>query len=676
MSKHKNILLITVDALSKFYIDRAKNKNGFFDNLEKKSYCINNMYSMAPFTQGALKAYWSGEDTIEGYSYLSETSCLKNSIFNQYQEKGYFLYIGRLVPFFCDRFPFDFNNDDNNPAVRGFDHLWRGRLNYFLNIFDKGQLKKTDLWKIEYILTDFFASYKYFDVEYRKFMEDKEKYIYEILEKKEKSSLYLYADDSLYKLCKNKNLTNVSTILKKDILKEEAAFAVKSKYKNIAIFIEKNKGFVSKERLDKELVNSSNRCLQSNDDLITQLRDSYEHLPKLKDEVDEFLEWYDNKDIKQPFFAYIHNYDFHFPENFLNSSYDNKKEYIEEIIERENELDELYDNGISVSKQLCLRNIERVLNYFWKELKKRKIFDDTYVVLTADHGISNFMNIVDYDSDRWNYTKVNFQIPFYVQGANTIAEVNNNFYSAKDIYQWLSLSCDFKVFERNKKDFSYAYWINGVPDLDRNFIQLGIRNNEFSITYRGFLTQLFHEKNIVGVYNLKKDRDECRNLGCIDFSDTNLKKQILRLKDIWNNLIWNILSNKSGNYGYDLKYGDFIDNKGFFESVYERFQMEKWTEIKEKLSRRKVILYGAGVRAFELLNNSLFDLEINEMWDSTGDVKKYRYGCKVSIPHALENPSDYFIIITSRYEIEMIWKLKQLRIQEYMLSDLIIWDGK
>ena len=76
----KNFLIVTIDALSKWYIDQVKMSNDFWTYLEKETLNFSDMYATGPFTEAAVRGFWSGTEPLFGSSYLSETNFSNETI--------------------------------------------------------------------------------------------------------------------------------------------------------------------------------------------------------------------------------------------------------------------------------------------------------------------------------------------------------------------------------------------------------------------------------------------------------------------------------------------------------------------------------------------------------------------------------------------------------------------
>ena len=203
-----NFLIITIDALSKWYIDQYKKENSFFTYLEENTYSFQNMYSTGPFTEAAIRGYWCGNDSLDGYSYLSE-SHFEQDTFLDFFSKSHYMYYGELIPYFNYKIKCDSRNKREKCEERAFEHLWSARLSYYCDLYKNGQLSKKEFWKIEFILEQFFEKYsRAYSValECKKYKCDKTMYILDILEHRELSDFYHGLSNQLVEICKYPNL--------------------------------------------------------------------------------------------------------------------------------------------------------------------------------------------------------------------------------------------------------------------------------------------------------------------------------------------------------------------------------------------------------------------------------------------------------------------------------------
>lgn len=665
-----NFLIVTIDALSKWYIDKIKKNNSFFSYMEKNTYCFSNMFSLGPFTEAAVRGYWSGDFPLKGYNYLSESHFENDTFFEEYS-KSHYMYYGELIPYYNYKTKTDNELQREKCELRAFEHIWSARLEYYCGLFRSGNIKQNDYKKISFILDQYFQKYeraKAVASEKIKFESNKKGYINEILKEEKKCSLYRALNNNLLDSCKYRNITCIENQIKRDISADEALFIKKAKNKNIQIALA-NK-FNKPDALESILNGEKNRCIISNNDLLAQMRDENEKLPKLKEEIDDFLSWYDTigKELSVPFFAYIHNYDFHFPENFLNTRYEDQEEYHREVGNLIVKLDNLQNNNISVSKQLCLELIETNLKYFWDQLSKRNIFENTCVIFSADHGISNFMNPINKSNSRWNYTRTNFNVPLYIKAPNVENKIDYRMLCTNNFKQYLKdINSNKKIIEFNshnqQKEYIYTLWINGIPEIDRSPIKIGIRDREWSITCEGLFSQSFHSLKILGIYDLTNDYDE---INSVDYhqaiKDKNFNELYKAMGLEWYRQIHDLIGDEKVHKIYD----NVIEFQEILSEYQDYFSDNKRTsksEFLERLHGKKLIIYGCNQITVDLLGNIPDECELQEIWSDSNEPLKQYYGHKVVIPHSVDNAD--IVVNCSTNELQFLQMMKDNHISNY-----------
>lgn len=655
--------MIVIDALSKWYIDQYRGEIGFFSDLEKLGYSASNLYSTGPFTEAAVRGFWAADDPLRGKSYLNESDFRNQTIYQVFKNLNYYIYFGELIPFFNDNIYSDNKITRENPCVRGFEHIWRGRLIFYINLFKQKCFKNSDFWKLEFLLEKYFDDFhKISNVnsEYHKYMKNKKEYILDILLNEEESSFFKNQDYTMFYSCKYRNIENYKNQKSHSVTKEEIEFVYHVKEKNTDFLFEMNKKFGCEDIIENELNGSRSRCIHSNENILSHMRDENEKLPKLKEELDEFLDWYDKEgqELKIPFFAYIHNYDFHFPENFINTRYeDNPIKYNKEVKEKLQELNSLRCKKMSVSKQLSLLNIEKCLKYFYDKIRLREIDKNTIIIITSDHGISNFMYPIDKKNERWNYTKINFQIPFYMFGCG-IKKYNDMYlHSSKEIVSMLlriSQTQDDIIespLEDIDKECIITSWINGVPDYDYQKIKLGIRTQKYSITYESYLSQFFSYDNIVGLYDLLIDPDECYNLYYKDIEDDDFTILMRKLPDFWFDEILNIINADEGEYRLKKIYKFLLCKPERFREINKNAIYLTQDKLDNIISGKSIILFGDKKNVVDFLVSYNYSYKIEELW--VDDLKEECFmGHKIAKEWKIKK--DIPIIIVGNKEIEML----------------------
>lgn len=661
----KNIIVLVIDGLSKWYIDRIK-KDTFFEFLDDNTYCYDNLFSVGPFTEAAVRGFWSACNPLEGVSYLSET-CYKKERFQEWFSESHYMYYGELTPYFTDGIKYDNKNLKREKSwKRGFEHIWKNRIKYYIN---SAENNKSNIWKVEFILENYFKSYNRSPEvisESKKYFNDKLAYIKDIIINKTESSFFSALSNELYYDCENANMAKYKKQFNHVLSVDEAFFIKEAKDKNISYILEAKDEESIKE---KELSGTSNRCIHSNNDLLSQMRDENEYLPKLKEELDDFFNWYDSEGntLEKPFFAYIHNYDFHYPENFINSRYNNREEYDKEVCALRKKLHSLNNRNMSVSKQLSLLLIADNLKYLWEEVQKRGLIDDTCIVITADHGISNFMYPLNKSENRWNYTRTNFNVPMYIYDKSIPCQHNKFLYSSINFFDIIKKININEFNNDNSSDNKYIFtsWINGVPDFEREKIKIGIRSKKYSITCEGYFTQLFPSLKIKGIYDLINDPDEVKEIPFEKANDDKFFKCLYdNMNKEWVKLVNNIILYADKRYGFKDKYQYYIDNQEVFcsESNYDEKKYHSLLDL-----AKKIIIFGLNNNAVKILEGISDKLELKAIWD-IGNVspKSKFFGHNIKKPDTKDVTPESIIVICTDNEIEYISYLEEKKIHKYI----------
>ena len=110
------------------------------------------------------------------------------------------------------------------------------------------------------------------------------------------------------------------------------------------------------------------------------------------------------------------------------------------------------------------------------------------------------------------------------------------------------------------KEYIFTAWMNGIPDLDRNSIKIGIRNKDYSITCEGFLTQVFGSLRVMGIYNMKQDEDEINSIEHTHIKEKDIEYLYNELKEKWVELISSIIIGSDNRYGFRSKYNYIIED--------------------------------------------------------------------------------------------------------------------
>tara|TARA_Y100000591_G_scaffold242646_1_gene213424 strand:+ start:4141 stop:5820 length:1680 start_codon:yes stop_codon:yes gene_type:complete len=246
-----------------------------------------------------------------------------------------------------------------------------------------------------------------------------------------------------------------------------------------------------------------------------------------------FKNWlYKKRDINKPFYAYIKLLDSHelnFYTQDLESSYDEEliqiKEFLKNIRSQKNY------NG-NVLYDCSIKYIDIVLNKFINLLKSQNLFENTIIVITADHGAQ----FPDYPSRENNHRLGKFfdelyHVPFIFSTSHSNKVVKKELYSSVDInssildYLNIGIPETFRghsIFDQaSGREYILAENQGRGPcDLKNKSISVCVRSKEYKLIYEQ-PPSANKQACIRELYHIKKDTLEQKNL-CK--SDIHLKE--------------------------------------------------------------------------------------------------------------------------------------------------------
>lgn len=612
----KNVIFLVVDCLSREYTENYPVRSGnFFRYLDDHAICADNMYSTAPFTEGGLQGLWNATSPLETFWGNRLHPDCQASIFSIFQKAGYEVC-------FTDRTSVEmYAGDYQEPEYAKIKRIISDRIGKLVPDI-KYYLEKENTHippgdAVRNILDMLFR-----DVE-RLREED-----YPLLVK-EMQSYYggrdAYIQDGLLKLKERHSLfqaleTAAQAKEKKEhecpVLEEELLLAQNIAYKNGELLKKYNKHIPNADFLINQNLNGMiyNRCVQSNLSILNSMRmdsavikDSPVHRYIISSGIYQFIEE-KRKKMKAPYFAYFHEFSFHYPETFLNACKDEKK-YKAELEKCIKRLPELHPENYSVLKALSLIFVSEGLAELVKYLESKGVFEDTYLVITADHGISNFMYPLDRNY-RWMFYKENFHVPFWILGADIKPERYDSLCLSRCVVPTLAELCGIKSIDTKeslfhaKREYVLTEWMNGIPDIEKEYVKFGYRNEKISLTYCVRLNQLFQSGRILALFDLEKDSREYYDLSRCHLNE-EIRMEVDKAKDIIYKR-WDRLRKKYLN----IKYTAMLD------------QMEQNMEISPLMKENMDIILGRDVALFGT--------------DSVSDTFLQRWGCRVSVREIID----------------------------------------
>ena len=670
----KNIIFLVIDSLSREYTENYPLSSGnFFEYLDEHSICARNMYSTAPFTEGGGQGLWNSVFPLETFWGNRLQPNDENSIFSMFQQGGYEIY-------FTDRTSIEtyisgYHGWDSQrirkiardkarklmPQIKYY--LNKGRTNIstkdaIINMLDVLFSTITELCEVDYPLSN-----KEAKIYYR----NKDLYYDSLLMHKDSHTLFEIVSELDWIKCGETENVN-----EYPIMPEELLLAQNIAYRNDKLLKEYNQGIANADSIIKRNLEGKtyNRCIWSSKNILELIRmdsavfpDSSINRYLISSGIYEFIE--DRRQqISEPYFAYFHEYSFHYPEMFLNAC-KNEKKYKSEIEKIINLLPRLHPDKISILKALSLLYISEGLSDLVRYLENKGVFEDTYLVITADHGISNFMYPLDRNY-RWMFYKENFHVPFWILGHNIEKKQFNSLCLSKSVMPTLAELCGIEgadtsesLFNMGYKEYILTEWMNDIPDIEKEYIKFGYRNEKISLTYCVRLNQLFQSGRILTLFDLKKDFREYHNLGKSHL-DEEIRDEVNKAVDIIYKR-WDKLRRKY----LDTRYVSSLDE---VEKNMEICWLKN-TDI-DILSGKSIAVYGTDSVSDMLLSKFGSDIFISNIVDISSNDQYYK-GRPICKDKAEVDKNELIYIIACEDEIEALLNLYKWRVRK-----VYVYTGK
>jgi arylsulfatase A-like enzyme len=269
--------------------------------------------------------------------------------------------------------------------------------------------------------------------------------------------------------------------------------------------------------------------------------------------VNTFSKWIDNMKRDKPFLAWIHTADIH-ELNFLsNDILQNDsliKGELKEITEHYNQIRKNKKFKGNALYDLSIKYTDIQLKRLMGILKERNLYDNTIIVLIADHGHLSLewpkRESVHIARD---FFEELYHIPFTILNANLRPSNMNGLYSSLDVVPTLLNLLELPISEHFKGkvinfdlDEGREYVIMehlgpGPGDFSFKPIRICIRTKEYKLVY--LLMPNSEEGEVIELYRIDDDKYELNNL---NFSIYQSSPEINNLMDIAKNRAFEIRS--------------------------------------------------------------------------------------------------------------------------------------
>ena len=553
----KNILFIVIDSVTNdilFNKNNSKEIAPFLYSLRDKSISGNKMYSEAPYTEAALMSLLGSIDTMDNGGYMERMKNTK-SVLEVLKENGYKVFFNNYYPSIYPSYMV--KGYDEIRYIEGFQfmHLWDYRFKYFSKLYLDNNLSDKEKKMLEDMLLDNFRGWllylkkiKYNDVEtemlngniditnidndiklvkreYNKFIKNKSEYLNDLFNMGEEHTLFKINNYKMTDKIHNDSVRDEVKNRYYDTFKRIDKLNFKRNvFNNSFPFIKFFKSLIKGDINTAKGLAAGFKNSLFDKDLYERIEGNYD-LFKVQRSFhtvsDNFFKWLDkNKD--STWMSYIHVDDAHFNENFFTYDTDDLDLLDEEFKRINKYLDNLpRDYKGSITYDLSLMYCDNVIKNIFKYLEDNDLLDNTAVVVTADHGFSYYFSPVRERYVISNY-KENYNVPFIIYSSDIKGRMISGFCATKDIPATLVSLAGQKVpkYFKGKSLLSYdggdyallEYMGGGCPDIKRRPINLGVRTDNYSVVLNLYIDKEFCDRELVEVYDLKRDKYEHNNL--------------------------------------------------------------------------------------------------------------------------------------------------------------------
>lgn len=697
-----NVVILCIDALSYWYIEEYKKayKNSFFHKLEEMTYHATGMYSSGPFTEAGLQGLFASQYPLDNQNYLAYFTHSNKTMLSVLKENGYQIYMGGAVTalgdFSADIMGYKTLSNFNYEGVATYD-FWQFRLSYFFSLYNRRALKREERALFTEVVHLLFE--RFYDEsnlakkkEYDAYIHEPEQYIDELLSLQNEHGFYKYfLNTGLMETDCTTRERMVNSVLDSLPTPEEAKIFTEIDYRNKKRFFNINRKFSETDVKYRGIVENiiagevGNRCVQTGNLLLSHVRDCFgsgHSAPTMGRQIDHFLKWLDAKTDEKAFCSYLHVFDFHYWENIMENDEGGYQEKLEVI---KAALKDMPDMKMSVPRTLSMMHIERQLKRMWEELEKRDFFKDSYLLITADHGFSNFMYpVTALEDDEFVYHRTHFNIPFYIAGNGIKSQKNVRLLENLDIpvsllhILGIPVPKEYKgtnfLGGENIHNELHTEWINGCPNIIRAQIKFGYRNQKYSATYLASLNEFMDEGKCIAAYDLEDDPDEAFNIALSKGADEKLKAALTVVSERWYELLCHYYLDFDGKY--------FRNNRTLRVLRETPEKIRKWmaelgefsiADFYRNIHEKKIILFGASEFAKEFIEKS--GLPVYEIWDNGANKNDtYFMGHVVKTPYEITmHRNEYVFIITNRYEVETRIQLDDMGEKNVYLGKRILY---
>ncbi len=573
----KNIILFVLDGVSYFNVGSSQNRNSptpYIDSLRDKSIWATKCYSQGPFTEAGVIGLLFGQDTMNDGGYFLNTLVSEQNLIHLAHKSGYKTFLPNLtyfIPPSCVSF-----SEYASYSNRYDSSVFVYKFQYYANLYKNSYLNDVDVALLIKMLEVLFVSLqielhpdtlrKNYTLNNYPFKEstsgkEKEGFLVEVsrqyaeFNKNRKQYLFNFLKDlslnpvfpkesNRPKYFKNEILEQKTWVFEtfKDFYKEPRdknnLNYFKGSITNLKRATKRLLSLLCRNILQGQYCEINARMISGNPGC-----SAFCFVPSAQTYIDALKNWMmKNVEDGIPSFAYIHFEDTHYPWSFYTTDTTDKEKIREEfalLSQYKSKLPKNYNGEINVD-YACLY-VDNCIRNFIAFLEKTGEIDNTIVVITADHGISNAGKVQRKERNN-NFFDETYHIPFIIYNPKIAPRMIESFTTNKDIAATILDLGDINkpksfsgvsVFDKNFPQRTYTtmeYIGFGMPDMQRRPITFAYRDDEFNVVYSAMINDEFDKGKIIELYDLKNDPMELANL--VDLIMCNQEVVIEKIKNL------------------------------------------------------------------------------------------------------------------------------------------------
>ena len=557
-----NVIFILVDSVIWDCIGATRTKvstTPFIDSLKDESITANKLFSYGPYTNAATRSLYTGRLALDDFGYYFQLNTSPTNHYKIFHENGYETY-GFYYPYYIVGKEMR-KHIDHTTYLGGFvfSSEWIGIFEYYSKLKKSRKLEDNELL----ILTE--RTRLLFEV-WIKFCEDllnddesgfflnrliernNISHLKDILENEHLefdnnpiSYVNTILDLGLGHKLSNLNTIDVDNLIDRDYLNKE----IYLRYKTFFSKVDKNnrkanrwKNFPGLKRLfygivrllknwdSKEMMFVANYLLCI-DAMKTYKKASQKHwqdIASARVQLWHAADIIENRHSEKPYFMSLHFLEPHNSVNFFSYDIQDKNAHEEEINVLSSYVDKLGTGFVgNLTYYLSIRYVDFCLEEFCNRLKACNQWENTTLVLVADHGSS-------YSFSPLHNAHVNcfdeecYHVPMVIRHPGIIKQEFNDYYNSKDVLPTLldvlgihkpKEMTGVSMFDKNyrKKDYVMTEYMGpGNPDMLHQRIWYSIRDNHYTVAYKVSIDEKFEDGELAEVYDLSKDPNAYYNV--------------------------------------------------------------------------------------------------------------------------------------------------------------------